>query len=121
MVYKSRRLSLCRAAVPGGLGLRRQRQLCVGGDIADIAVVADETDLAVAPLEPHYVARLLIGVVFEHRDHLPTLKPGRGERYAIHLRVQREEQSDVRTADANRMQRLMEFDVVGQQRPQTVP
>src|ERR1700722_547012 len=82
MVYKSRRLSLCRAAVPGGLGLRRQRQLCVGGDIADIAVVADETDLAVAPLEPHYVARFGINAVFENRDHLLTLDHA-GEPFAF--------------------------------------
>ena len=33
------------------------------------------SDLAVAPLEPHYVARLRIGAVFEDRDHLPTLEP----------------------------------------------
>jgi hypothetical protein len=35
----------------------------------------DVSDLAVAPLEPHYVARLRIGAVFEDRDHLPTLEP----------------------------------------------
>ena len=34
----------------------------------------DVSDLAVAPLEPHYVARLRIGAVFEDRDHLPTLE-----------------------------------------------
>ena len=69
----------CRAALSGavvrGLGLRHQRQLCVGGDIADIPVVVDETDPAVAPLKPHYVARLRIGAVFEDHDHLPTLEP----------------------------------------------
>ena len=59
----------------GGLGLQRQRHLCVGNDIADIPVVVDETDLAAAPLVPHYVARLRIGAVFEHREHLPTLEP----------------------------------------------
>jgi hypothetical protein len=56
-----------------GLGLKRQ--LGVGGDIADIAIVADETNLAVAPLEPHNVARRRIGAVFEDRDHLTTLEP----------------------------------------------
>ena len=35
----------------------------------------DVSDLAVAPLKPHYVARLRIGAVFEDRDHLPTLEP----------------------------------------------
>ena len=30
-------------AVVRGIGLRRERQLCVGGDIADIAVAVDET------------------------------------------------------------------------------
>ena len=35
----------------------------------------DVSDLAVAPLEPHYVARLRIGAVFEDRDHFPTLEP----------------------------------------------
>jgi hypothetical protein len=35
----------------------------------------DVSDLAVGPLEPHYVARLRIGAVFEDRDHLPTLEP----------------------------------------------
>ena len=35
----------------------------------------DVSDLAVAPLEPHYVARLRIGAVFEDRGHLPTLEP----------------------------------------------
>ena len=104
-----------------GLPLRRQCQLCVGGDIADIAVVADVSDLVVAPLEPHYVGRLWIGAVFEDSDHFPTLEPGRGERYTLDLGVQSEEQTDVRTADAKRMQRLMELDVVGQQRPQAVP
>ena len=104
-----------------GLSLRRQRQLCVGGDIADVPVVVDETDLAVAPLEPHYVAWFRIGATFETRDYLSTFKPRRGERYAIDLRVQCEEQTDIRTADAKRVQRLMEFDVVGQQRPQAVP
>jgi hypothetical protein len=86
-----------------GLNLGRQRHLCVGGDIADIAVVVDETDPAVAPLEPHYVARLRIGAVFEDRDHLPTLEPGRGERHAVDLGVQCEEQTDIRTADAKRV------------------
>ena len=100
-------------------GLRRQRQICVGGDIADIAVVVDKTDPAVTPLEPHDVARLRISAVFEHRDHFPTLEPGRGEPRAIDLGVQREEQSNVRTADAKRA--LMQLDVVGQQRPQVVP
>jgi hypothetical protein len=79
---------------------RRQRQLCVGG----MAVVADETDLAVAPLEPHCVARLRIGTVFEDRDHLPTLEPGRCDRYTIDLGVQCEEQTDIRTAEAKRAQ-----------------
>jgi hypothetical protein len=78
----------------------------------------DETDPAVAPLEPHYVARLRIGAVFEHRDHFPTLEPGRRERYAIDLGVQCEEQTDVGTTDAKRA--LMQLDVVGQQRPQVV-
>jgi hypothetical protein len=41
-------------AVVRGLGLRRQRQLRVGGDVSDTPVVAYETDLAVASLEPHY-------------------------------------------------------------------
>jgi hypothetical protein len=76
-------------------------------DVADIAVVVDESNPAVAPLEPHYVARLRIGAVFEHRDHFPTLEPSRGDRYAIDLGVQCEEQTDIRTADAKRMQRLM--------------
>jgi hypothetical protein len=49
-----RRASLS-GAVVRGLGLGRQRQLCVGGGITDITIVADETDPAVAPLEPHYV------------------------------------------------------------------
>jgi hypothetical protein len=71
-----RRASLS-GAVVRSVGLRRQRQLCVGGDIADIAVVVDESDPAVAPLELHYVARLWIGAVFENRDHFPTLEPGR--------------------------------------------
>ena len=35
----------------------------------------DVSDLAVAPLEPHYVVRLWIGAVFEDLDHLPTLEP----------------------------------------------
>jgi hypothetical protein len=35
----------------------------------------DVSDLAVAPLEPHYVVRLRIGAVFEDLDHLPTLEP----------------------------------------------
>jgi hypothetical protein len=30
-----------RGAVARGLGIRRQRQLCVGGDIADMAVVGN--------------------------------------------------------------------------------
>src|ERR1700722_15840576 len=115
-----RRASLSGAAVRAP-NLGRQRQLGVYGDIGDIAVVADETDPAVAPLEPHDVARLRISAVFEDRDHLPTLEPGRGERYAIDLGVQCKEQTDIRTADAKRMQRLMELDVVGQQRPQAVP
>jgi hypothetical protein len=82
-----------------------------------ISVVMDVSDLAVAPLEPHYVARLRIGAVFEDRDHFPTLEPARGEQDVIDLGVQCEEQADVRTADAKRVQRLMELDVVGQQRP----
>jgi hypothetical protein len=115
------RRALLSSAVVGELGLRRERQLCVGGDIADIAAVADESDPAVAPLQPHYVARLRIGAVFEDRDHLPTLERGRRKRYAIDLGVQCEEQTDICPADANRVQRLMKLDVVGQQRPQAVP
>jgi hypothetical protein len=70
---------------------------------------------AVAPIEPHYVARLRIGAVFKDRDYLPTLKPGRGEPRAVDLGLQREEQSNVRTVDAKRAP--MQLDVVGQQRP----
>ena len=50
-----RRLRVYRAvlsrsgAVVRELGLRHQRQLCVGGDIADTTAVADETDPTVAP------------------------------------------------------------------------
>src|ERR1700737_1759962 len=75
----ARRARAVRGPVAGGLGVWRQRQLRVGGDIADIAVVADEADPAVAPLEPHHVARLRVGAVFEDRDHLPALDPGGGE------------------------------------------
>src|SRR5882724_1900262 len=110
-----------RGAVAGGPGVRRQPQFCVGDDIADIAVVVDEADLAVAPLEPHHVARLRIGAVFEHRDHFPALEPGWGEPHAIELVIDGEEHTDVRAADAKRVGRLMEFHVVGQQRPQAVP
>jgi hypothetical protein len=45
-------------------------------------------DLAVAPLEPHNVARLRIGAVFEDRDHLSTPKPSWSEPYTINLGVQ---------------------------------
>jgi hypothetical protein len=90
--------------------------LCGGGGIADIPVGVDETDLAVAPFEPHYVARLRIGAVFEHRDHFPIFEPGRGERYAIDLGVEGEEQTDIRTAVARRVQRLTELEVVGSDR-----
>jgi hypothetical protein len=53
-----------------------------------MAVVVDKCDLAVPPFEPHYVARLRIGAVFEDRDHLPTFKPGRNDLYAIDPDVQ---------------------------------
>jgi hypothetical protein len=44
-------------------GLCLRRQLRIGGDIAGIPVVLDETYLAVAPLEPHCIARLRISAV----------------------------------------------------------
>jgi hypothetical protein len=56
----------------------------------------DETDLAVAPLEPHYVAGLGIGTVFEDRDHFPTFKPGWSEPYATILAYTRRTNTSAR-------------------------
>jgi hypothetical protein len=68
-----------------------------------MAVVADEADPAVAPLEPHDVAGLRIGAVVEDRDHFSALEPGRGEPHAIALGIDGEERTDVRRADAKRV------------------
>src|ERR1700730_9782530 len=108
----TRRALSVRGAVARGIGVRRQRQLGVGGDIADIAVVADEADPPVAPLEPHDVARLRIGAIFEDGDHLAAPEPGWSEPQAAHLGVEREEHADVRGADAKRMHGLIELHVV---------
>jgi chromosome partitioning protein len=45
-----------------------QRQHTVGNDISDITVIADESDLTAAPLEPHDVAGLRIDAVFVHKN-----------------------------------------------------
>src|SRR5258708_12684115 len=89
--------------------------------MAGITVVTEEGDAAVAPLEPHHITRLRIGAVCEDRDHFPSLEPGGGEPHTIELVVDGEEPADLRGAGAKRIRGLMQFDVVGQQRPQAVP
>src|SRR5215470_2740784 len=62
-------------------GACRQDQLRVVGDVAHIAVVADETDLVILPLQPHQVAGVHGLRILENRDHLAAIEPGGGEPY----------------------------------------
>ena len=47
-----------------------------------------------SPSEPHDVARLWISPVFEDRSHCTSLDPGRAQRDAIHLDLDREGHAD---------------------------
>src|SRR5438876_9651136 len=44
---------------------RREQQLHVGDDITHVAIVTDECNPPIMPLEPHHVDRLRIGAIVE--------------------------------------------------------
>ena len=59
--------------------------------------------------------------LFEHRDHLAALDPGRLEPHALALGVDGEERADIGGTRARRMHGLVKPHVVGKQRAQAVP
>ncbi|CDN51496.1 Hypothetical protein RG540_PA08200 (plasmid) [Neorhizobium galegae bv. orientalis str. HAMBI 540] len=89
--------------------------------VRSVAIIADETDPFAAPFQPHDVGRFRVALGAENGDDLPALQPGGDKPYFVALGVDREEQTDVCSAGAQRVRGLLKFHVLGEERAQTIP
>lgn len=86
-----------------------------------VPIVSNEDDAIVAPLQPHEISRCRIVLTLEDRDDFAAFEPGGRQPDVIEPGVSVEEHADVLRSASDRMRRLHEFHIIGEQRAQARP